>query len=159
MSEGRIPHEDQPILRVVFLIAARPPPNLLVPEKWSDSFRDFVSKCLTKDAQARASIAELLQHPFITEERDPSALQNLIDEARARAVCLGGPEILMGYRDICFDSATLVKLCCAVVCRHYAIDQLADSLPTELIALCTSYNSKRSLVLKYEQNSSGCYSS
>ena len=35
--------------------------------KWSDKFRDFVSKCLTKNPEQRATAAELLEHDFLRE--------------------------------------------------------------------------------------------
>ncbi|KAL8279585.1 hypothetical protein RQP46_008147 [Phenoliferia psychrophenolica] len=39
------------------------PPSL--PERYSDDARDFVAKCLEKDARMRPTYAQLLEHPFL----------------------------------------------------------------------------------------------
>eukprot|EP01102_Stenamoeba_stenopodia_P002401 TRINITY_DN1221_c0_g2_i1.p1 TRINITY_DN1221_c0_g2~~TRINITY_DN1221_c0_g2_i1.p1 ORF type:complete len:327 (+),score=43.28 TRINITY_DN1221_c0_g2_i1:498-1478(+) len=148
MSEGKPPHADESILRA-FFYSSTGPTNLQTPEKWSNIYQDFVNKCLTKDAHSRASIADLLQHPFITEERDTGALLSLIDEAKALTVRYGGPEALMGIRDAVVNSMPLrlVNLCCVVLCRHYPMDRLTELLPTELFDLCAYYNSEHTFVV------------
>jgi serine/threonine protein kinase len=37
-----------------------------LPAAFSNEFRDFVAKCLVKDPSARPSMANLLEHPWIT---------------------------------------------------------------------------------------------
>src|SRR5690554_5131777 len=66
MAEGKPPHSNEPTMRVIFNLPKRPSPHLSQPEKWSDAFNHFVSRCLDKSPITRASTAELLQHPFIT---------------------------------------------------------------------------------------------
>ena len=36
-----------------------------IPNKWSDAFADFVSKCLIKDPSVRWSFDQLLSHEFM----------------------------------------------------------------------------------------------
>ena len=43
------------------MIPKEPPPTLSEPKKWSPEFQDFVSKCLVKDPNQRATASELLQ--------------------------------------------------------------------------------------------------
>ena len=43
------------------MIPTKPPPEFRKPEKWSDDFIDFVSKCLVKVPEDRASATQLLQ--------------------------------------------------------------------------------------------------
>ena len=43
------------------MIPTKPPPTFKKPEKWSDDFIDFVTKCLVKIPDDRASATQLLQ--------------------------------------------------------------------------------------------------
>ena len=43
------------------MIPTKPPPTVKKPEKWSDDFIDFVTKCLVKIPEDRASATQLLQ--------------------------------------------------------------------------------------------------
>jgi serine/threonine protein kinase len=38
-----------------------------IQEKWSVTFRDFVSKCLIKDPEKRWTAAQLLAHEFVQD--------------------------------------------------------------------------------------------
>ena len=42
------------------MIPSRPPPTLKDPSRWSAPLVDFVSKCLVKNPDARATATELL---------------------------------------------------------------------------------------------------
>ena len=55
-------------------VVAGPAPSLS-PGQFSDSFNDFVSKCLSKKVDERASYSQLLEHNFIemNKENDISA--------------------------------------------------------------------------------------
>ncbi|GJJ06462.1 hypothetical protein Clacol_000654 [Clathrus columnatus] len=44
-----------------------PPPEM--PERYSDTAREFVGLCMMKEPAARATYAELLEHPFLAEDR------------------------------------------------------------------------------------------
>lgn len=65
MAEGEPPLLDLPPLRALFIIATQPPPALKEPEKWSASFKDFLSVSLCKNPDKRATVEELLAHPFL----------------------------------------------------------------------------------------------
>ena len=43
------------------MIPTKPPPSFRNPDKWSPEFIDFVSKCLVKNPEQRATAAELMQ--------------------------------------------------------------------------------------------------
>lgn len=43
------------------MIPTNPPPTFTTPDLWSASFRDFVSKCLVKNPETRATATQLLQ--------------------------------------------------------------------------------------------------
>ena len=49
--------------KVIFNIVKGTPPA--ISERWSEDFRDFVSKCLTKNPKNRPTAADLLRHPFV----------------------------------------------------------------------------------------------
>jgi serine/threonine protein kinase len=67
MADGEPPLLDLPPLRALFIIATQPPPTLREPEKWSSTFKDFLSAALAKNPQKRATSEELLNHPFIQQ--------------------------------------------------------------------------------------------
>ena len=43
------------------MIPTKPPPSFRNPDKWTPEFIDFVSQCLVKDPNKRATAKELLQ--------------------------------------------------------------------------------------------------
>jgi serine/threonine protein kinase len=57
-----------------------PPPTLPDSQQWSSEFRDFLSKCLVKDPQSRASAAQLLNHPFVTDCKPQIRICSLITD-------------------------------------------------------------------------------
>ncbi|KAK4336840.1 hypothetical protein RND71_043901 [Anisodus tanguticus] len=65
MAEGKPPYNDIHPMRAIFMIPQKPPPSFRNPDKWSSEFIDFVSKCLVKNPENRASASELLNHDFI----------------------------------------------------------------------------------------------
>ena len=48
-------------LQAIFMIPTKPPPSFRQPDKWSAEFIDFVSKCLVKNPENRATAVELLE--------------------------------------------------------------------------------------------------
>lgn len=80
MAESKPPYADIHPMRAIFLIPSRPPPTLSKPDNYSEDFRDFIAKCLTKKPDDRPSASELLKHPFITKARTATELVPLIDE-------------------------------------------------------------------------------
>ncbi|KAI9481060.1 MAG: kinase-like domain-containing protein [Benjaminiella poitrasii] len=82
MVEGEPPYLNENPLRALYLIATNGTPELQSPESLSDVFRDFLSKCLEVDPDARPSAEEILKHPFL-ETADPlRSLSPLIRAAR-----------------------------------------------------------------------------
>lgn len=47
------------------MIPSKPPPTFKSPDQYSSNFRTFLTRCLTKDQNARPSAEELLHDPFI----------------------------------------------------------------------------------------------
>ncbi|KAL7891837.1 hypothetical protein AOLI_G00013130 [Acnodon oligacanthus] len=81
MAEGKPPYADIHPMRAIFMIPTNPPPTFRNPEQWSEPFRDFVSQCLVKSPESRATATQLLQHPFIKNSKSNSVLRALITEA------------------------------------------------------------------------------
>uniref|UniRef100_H3CI16 non-specific serine/threonine protein kinase n=1 Tax=Tetraodon nigroviridis TaxID=99883 RepID=H3CI16_TETNG len=80
MAEGKPPYADIHPMRAIFMIPTNPPPTFRKPELWSESF-DFVSQCLVKNPEERATATQLLQHPFIKTSKPRSVLRTLISDA------------------------------------------------------------------------------
>ena len=51
----------------------------------SKDFNDFISRCLVKDAEKRATLEELLNHPFLTAGNPPNKLHLVRLAAEAKA--------------------------------------------------------------------------
>jgi serine/threonine-protein kinase 24/25/MST4 len=86
MAKGEPPLAEYHPMRVLFLIPKAKPPVLEGP--FSAAFKEFVALCLTKDANARPTANELLQHRFIRNARKTSYLTELIEryqDHRARS--------------------------------------------------------------------------
>ncbi|XP_064160629.1 serine/threonine-protein kinase 4-like [Anguilla rostrata] len=81
MAEGKPPYADIHPMRAIFMIPTNPPPTFRNPEQWSQLFRDFVSQCLVKNPENRATATQLLQHPFIKNAKSNSILKALITDA------------------------------------------------------------------------------
>ena len=60
MAEGKPPYGEIHPMRAIFMIPTKPPPSFRNPDKWSSEFIDFVSKCLVKNPENRATAKELL---------------------------------------------------------------------------------------------------
>ncbi|KAG1701398.1 STE20-like serine/threonine-protein kinase [Nymphon striatum] len=77
------PNHDLSPMRVLLKIQKSEPPRLDQPSKWSKDFKDFLGKCLQKNPNQRASVEQLLQHPFISGEVDLKPIRDLILEYKA----------------------------------------------------------------------------
>lgn len=82
MAEGKPPYGDIHPMRAIFMIPTKPPPSFREPDQWSPEFIDFVSRCLVKNPEERATASEMLQHEFIGNARPPGILSSMIAEAR-----------------------------------------------------------------------------
>uniref|UniRef100_A0A3B3DFM3 non-specific serine/threonine protein kinase n=1 Tax=Oryzias melastigma TaxID=30732 RepID=A0A3B3DFM3_ORYME len=81
MAEGKPPYADIHPMRAIFMIPTNPPPTFRNPDLWSENFRDFVSQCLVKNPENRATATQLLQHPFIKSAKPNSILKSMITDA------------------------------------------------------------------------------
>ena len=83
MAEGKAPYADIHPMRFIFMLHKKPPPTFSQPDKWSETLIDFVSRCLVKNPESRATAPELLEHEFIKKSHTPDSLSNLIEETQA----------------------------------------------------------------------------
>lgn len=82
MAEGKPPYGDIHPMRAIFMIPTKPPPSFRQPDQWSPEFIDFVSQCLIKNPEERATAEFLLNHEFIGNAKQPTILSTMIAEAR-----------------------------------------------------------------------------
>lgn len=81
MAEGKPPYGDIHPMRAIFMIPTKPPPTFRDSELWSPQFIDFVSRCLVKSPEKRATASELLHSDFIANCKSCQILQPMIQEA------------------------------------------------------------------------------
>ncbi|XP_057337097.1 serine/threonine-protein kinase 3 isoform X2 [Microplitis mediator] len=81
MAEGKPPYGDIHPMRAIFMIPTKPPPSFREPDQWSPEFIDFVSVCLVKNPEERATATELLNHEFIGAAKQPNILSQMIADA------------------------------------------------------------------------------
>ncbi|XP_065811527.1 serine/threonine-protein kinase 4 [Labrus bergylta] len=81
MAEGKPPYADIHPMRAIFMIPTNPPPTFRIPDLWSEAFQQFVSQCLVKNPENRATATQLLQDPFIKSAKPNSILRALITDA------------------------------------------------------------------------------
>ncbi|ROT79885.1 Hippo [Penaeus vannamei] len=81
MAEGKPPYGDIHPMRAIFMIPTKPPPSFREPDQWQPEFIDFVSRCLVKNPEERATASKLLQHQFIRGAQPASILRNMLEEA------------------------------------------------------------------------------
>ncbi|XP_052238013.1 myosin-IIIb-like isoform X2 [Dreissena polymorpha] len=67
LLDGQPPMADKHPMRALFKIPRNPPPTMKHPEQWSETCKDFISRCLTKDYEERPYIWDFLEHPFIKQ--------------------------------------------------------------------------------------------
>jgi serine/threonine protein kinase len=63
MAYGKPPLTEFDPMRVLFRITNGPAPSL--DSGFSEEFKDFINRCLVKDVSKRATVKELLKHPFL----------------------------------------------------------------------------------------------
>uniref|UniRef100_A0A1I8QFB0 non-specific serine/threonine protein kinase n=1 Tax=Stomoxys calcitrans TaxID=35570 RepID=A0A1I8QFB0_STOCA len=83
MAEGKPPYGDIHPMRAIFMIPQKPPPSFREPDRWSTEFIDFVSLCLVKNPEERATASDLLEHEFIRNAKHRSILRPMIEETCA----------------------------------------------------------------------------
>merc|ERR1711981_391708 len=114
MAEGKAPYGEIHPMRAIFMIPSKPPPSFSHPDKWSPAFIDFVSRCLVKQPDVRATASELLQHEFIKNSKPPEILADMIREAQAMKDTLQNQQSPLSDEAsktiVPGDSGTLVKI-------------------------------------------------
>ncbi|XP_067627666.1 serine/threonine-protein kinase hippo [Eurosta solidaginis] len=83
MAEGKPPYGDIHPMRAIFMIPQKPPPSFREPDRWTAEFIDFVSLCLVKNPDERATASDLLDHEFIRNAEPRSILKQMIEETCA----------------------------------------------------------------------------
>lgn len=76
------PYGDIHPMRAIFMIPTKPPPSFRQPDRWTPEFIDFVSLCLVKNPEERATATDLLQNKFIKSAKQNSILSQMIAEAK-----------------------------------------------------------------------------
>ena len=69
MAENKNPYVGMTSAKVMNQVLSKPSPSL-TSSGWSSDLVDFVSACLVKDVKKRASVEELLKHPFVKDSID-----------------------------------------------------------------------------------------
>lgn len=82
MAEGKPPYGDIHPMRAIFMIPTKPPPSFREIDRWMPEFIDFVSLCLVKNPEERATATDLLQHEFVKNAKPNSILTIMIAEAK-----------------------------------------------------------------------------
>lgn len=82
MAEGKPPYGDIHPMRAIFMIPTKPPPSFREIDRWNPEFIDFVSLCLVKNPEERATATDLLQHEFVKNAKANSILTQMIAEAK-----------------------------------------------------------------------------
>ena len=76
-------HPPPPLpFQALYLIATNGTPELQHPEQLSDTFKDFLCKCLEMSVDQRSSATELLQHDFLKKAAPLKSLVPLIKAAK-----------------------------------------------------------------------------
>lgn len=82
MAEGKPPYGDIHPMRAIFMIPTKPPPSFREIDRWAPEFIDFVSLCLVKNPEERATATDLLLHEFVKNAKPNSILTPMIAEAK-----------------------------------------------------------------------------
>merc|ERR1712013_918705 len=81
MAEGKPPYGDIHPMRAIFMIPTKPPPTFRDSDRWSPQFIDFVSRCLVKTPEKRATASQLLHSDFIVGSGSCNVVADMIAEA------------------------------------------------------------------------------
>ncbi|XP_023317073.1 neither inactivation nor afterpotential protein C isoform X2 [Trichogramma pretiosum] len=67
LADGDPPFQDMHPTRALFQIVRNPPPTVYRPANWGQPFNDFIAECLEKNPDNRPFMAEIVEHPFLSE--------------------------------------------------------------------------------------------
>ena len=86
VAEGAPPHSQLQGFRVLRAILHSEPPTLQL-KFWSDTFRDFIKRCLVKVPEQRPTALELMSHPFITSAPNMTVCTYVIARSNRCSCC------------------------------------------------------------------------
>jgi len=113
MAEGKPPYGDIHPMRAIFMIPTKPPPTFRDSDRWSPQFIDFVSRCLVKTPEKRATASQLLKSDFIVGSGSCNVVAEMIAEAaelREKAGVSGAFGSTSSGTMVPGDQGTLVSL-------------------------------------------------
>lgn len=84
MAEGEPPFYHDPPIKALLQIHRDPAPTLKDPSRWSKKFQSFLKFALEKDVSKRATVKELLMHPFMQEASTPEVFASFMSSALSR---------------------------------------------------------------------------
>lgn len=82
LAERKPPYFNMNAMSALYHIAQNDSPTLSSNE-WSDVFKHFVEACLQKSPHLRPSSQQLLSHIFVTRQRSPNVIIDLIQRTKA----------------------------------------------------------------------------
>ncbi|CAL4058984.1 unnamed protein product [Meganyctiphanes norvegica] len=82
-AEMKPPNHKVSPIRVLLEIQKSEPPRLKFPSQYSEGFNDFISKCLVKDPELRPCTADLLLHPFLSQNISEKPIQHLLRQYKS----------------------------------------------------------------------------
>ena len=69
------------------MIPTKPPPTFKDADRWSKEFLDFVSKCLVKNPEDRATATQLLQVSLLRKQPAVSSQLNKVKQSSLLPLC------------------------------------------------------------------------
>ncbi|KAB0346132.1 hypothetical protein FD755_024223 [Muntiacus reevesi] len=84
MVDGEPPYFNEPLLKAMKMIRDNLPPRLKNLHKVSPSLKGFLDRLLVRDPAQRATVAELLKHPFLAKAGPPASIVPLMRQNRTR---------------------------------------------------------------------------
>eukprot|EP01114_Cavostelium_apophysatum_P016593 TRINITY_DN4759_c0_g1_i4.p1 TRINITY_DN4759_c0_g1~~TRINITY_DN4759_c0_g1_i4.p1 ORF type:complete len:843 (+),score=174.90 TRINITY_DN4759_c0_g1_i4:907-3435(+) len=79
LAEKHPPYYSFLPFRAMYMIGSNPAPTLTDPGKWSADFNDFLSKCLVKEPEQRATSRDLLKHPFVNRGNSKQLVAEVVE--------------------------------------------------------------------------------
>ena len=86
LAEMHPPHHEMNPCRVLMRISKTDPPTLSNKKKWSESFHQFLSRCLIKNPKSRSTAKMLMEHSFLNVIDSHQPLVALYKEVHADVV-------------------------------------------------------------------------
>eukprot|EP01087_Luapelamoeba_hula_P001046 TRINITY_DN1079_c0_g2_i2.p1 TRINITY_DN1079_c0_g2~~TRINITY_DN1079_c0_g2_i2.p1 ORF type:complete len:950 (-),score=193.52 TRINITY_DN1079_c0_g2_i2:107-2956(-) len=82
MVEGEPPYMNESMLRALFLIATKGPPDFKNPDSMSEDLKDFIRMCTIMEPDDRPSSSDLLMHPFLLQAAPMTDLIPMVNRTK-----------------------------------------------------------------------------